>query len=93
MVTSALAGLNETIIGGRTGVLIEMDDPECLSHSPVYKRNFIAETIRLLEDDRRRETLSRNGRERIRSRYSWETVAAEWEAEFVGLLNDTGIGT
>lgn len=84
MITSALAGLKETIIGGRTGVLIGMDDINLLSHSLTYKQQFIAETITLLDDDVRWQALSREGREHIRSRYRWDTVAAEWEAEFKG---------
>jgi glycosyltransferase involved in cell wall biosynthesis len=94
MVTSGLAGLKDTIIGGRTGILIDVDDATLLSRSPTYKKKFIAETIALLDDDRRWEMLSRNGREHVRSRYSWETIAAEWESEFMALLGNArpGVG-
>ncbi len=93
MITSALAGLKETIIDGRTGVLIGMDNTNLLSHSLTYKQQFIAETITLLDDDVRWQALSREGREHIRSRYRWDTVAAEWEAEFRVLLSDARPGS
>lgn len=92
MITSDLAGLKDTIVDGETGVLLDIDDPQLLSRSPDYKRRFVTEALALLQDDRRWEALSKGGQLHIQTRYTWEAVAAEWEAEFLRILDESRSG-
>lgn len=82
MITSALAGLKDTIVDDVTGILIDMDDPELRSRSRQYQIEFLNQTIRLLRDDHAWQQLSSNAMAMIAEHYTWQGIAAEWEAEF-----------
>ena len=87
MITSALAGLNDTIVHGETGILVPIDDPELRSRSRQYQTEFLNHTIRLLNDDHEWQTLSNNAMKKAADHYSWQDIAAEWETEFFNVLN------
>ena len=82
MITSALAGLNDTIIDNVTGILIPVDNPDLLSRSGQYQQRFLEQTRRLLNDHAAWEKLSTNARQHMFERYSWKTIASEWLEEF-----------
>ena len=88
MITSALAGLNDTLVNEETGILIPIDDPELRSRSRRYQFEFLNHTIRLLKDDAAWETLSNNAMKRAADHYSWQDIAIEWETEFFSALNN-----
>ncbi len=90
MVTSALAGLQDTIIDGFTSVLIPVDDTERISHSPLYQARFINQCIRLLNDDLSWRKLSDNAKNHINKRFTWRTIALEWIDEFQKILATPG---
>lgn len=87
MITSALAGLNDTLVHEETGILIPVDDPELKSRSTPYQVEFLNHTMRLLKDDQEWQTLSHNAMKMAADQYSWQDIAAEWETEFFKLLN------
>ena len=87
MITSALAGLNDTIVHEETGILVPIYDPELRSRSRQYQIEFLNHTIRLLKDDAAWQTLSDNGIKKAAERYSWKDIATEWETEFFTALN------
>ena len=87
MITSALAGLNDTIVHEKTGILIPVDNPELRSRSRQYQVAFLNHTIRLLKDDAAWQTLSNNAMRNAADHYSWQDIAAEWETEFFNVLD------
>lgn len=67
VVASAVGGLTDTVVDGRTGVHVPPRDPRAL-----------AEALRcLLADPGRRGALAAGGRDRAVSRYSWDRVAQD----------------
>jgi glycosyltransferase involved in cell wall biosynthesis/2-polyprenyl-3-methyl-5-hydroxy-6-metoxy-1,4-benzoquinol methylase len=74
IVTSAKAGLNETVPLG-CGILIEGNP-----YSPEYKKQFIEATVALLKDGDRWGKISGFC---MTHDFSWETVAKQWVAEFL----------
>ena len=88
MITSALAGLNDTILHEETGILVPIDDPELRSRSKQYQVEFLNHTIRLLKDDATWQTLSNNAMRNAADHYSWQDIATEWETEFFSASNN-----
>lgn len=88
MISSALAGLNDTIIHEETGILVPIGEPELMSRSKQYQLDFLNHTIRLLKDDHAWQTLSSNAIKNATDRYSWQDIATEWETEFTITLQD-----
>ena len=72
VVASAVGGMSDTVVDSVTGALVPARDPVSL-----------AEVIGpLLESPDRRAELARAGLERVRSRYSWDRVAADTAAVY-----------
>jgi D-inositol-3-phosphate glycosyltransferase len=80
VVASAIGGMLDTVVDGVTGAHVPPRDPAAL-----------AEVIRaLLEAPSRRAELARAGLERVRSRYSWDRVAADTAAVYQRTLRRQG---
>ena len=77
VVTSAKAGLNETVADGETGFCIE-GDPS----SETYKRKFVEAVVGLARNRERHQAMSAAARSRAFDRYSWRSVASEWSRLF-----------
>lgn len=81
VVGSAVGGINEVVVDGETGFLV---DP-CLSaeppHDPIAPARFehgLADAInRLAADEALRERMGRAGRERVERHYSWHSIAQQ----------------
>jgi glycosyltransferase involved in cell wall biosynthesis len=73
VVTSAKAGLKETVQDGKTGI--------CLSGDPAsaaYQREFVGTVGNLLNNPRRMAELSEAAKRRAFDYYTWRSVASEW---------------
>lgn len=77
VITSAKAGLNETVQHGVTGVCLPGDP-----HGTSYQREFIETVCGLLAQPERMLEFSRNARERAFRMYTWATIASEWLSLF-----------
>jgi glycosyltransferase involved in cell wall biosynthesis len=73
VVTSARAGLNETVAHNESGICIKGDP-----RSVEYQREFITTVCDLLANPQRLEQFSHAARERAFRRYTWSSIAAEW---------------
>jgi glycosyltransferase involved in cell wall biosynthesis len=80
VVTSAKAGLKETVEHSKTGICIEGDP-----RSAEYRRKFVGTVCELLRNPERLQALSHSARERAFRIYSWETVAREWNEAFANM--------
>ncbi len=67
-----IGGIKDFLIDGETGLFVKIDDPKDL-----------AEKIsRLMENEALRKKLSKNGRELVIKKYSWDLVAEKMEKIF-----------
>ena len=81
VVASAVGGMLDTVVDSVTGALVPARDPAS------------AEVIGpLLESPDRRAELARAGLERVRSRYSWDQVAADTAAVYQQTVGRQGAG-
>ena len=77
VVTSAKAGLNETVADGETGYCID-GDPSTES----YRRKFIEAVTGLVNNTDRHRLMSAAARNRAFRNYSWGSIATEWSQLF-----------
>jgi glycosyltransferase involved in cell wall biosynthesis len=73
VVTSAKAGLKETVAHQETGILVEGDP-----RSSEYKRHFVEAAVGLMSNLELFARFSTRARERAFRQYTWNTIAAEW---------------
>ena len=64
-VGSRVGGIPETIVDGKTGLLVAPNDPDALAEA----------LIRLLKDAGLRESMGAQGRDRAREIFSWSSIA------------------
>jgi glycosyltransferase involved in cell wall biosynthesis len=83
LVASAVGGLQDTVLDGRTGLLVPPRDPASLS----------AAVNALLAQPGRREAMGRRGRARAVAGYGWAEIADEVESAYVSLLASAPTGT
>jgi len=76
VVASAVGGLIDTVVDGRTGVHVPPRDPDALA----------AALAELLDQPDRRASYGAAGARRARSRYSWDRVAAMTEHAYDALV-------
>jgi glycosyltransferase involved in cell wall biosynthesis len=77
VVASAVGGIPEIIEDGRSGVLVEPDQPAALAR----------ELLALLADDSLRESLGQAGYERVTQLFSCEAMSARYEGLYSSLLS------
>jgi glycosyltransferase involved in cell wall biosynthesis len=73
VVTSAKAGLSETVAHGETGICIEGDP-----RSESYQRKFIEASCGLMRNDDLFRKMSAAARDRAFRHYAWSSIAFEW---------------
>jgi len=81
VVAAAVGGLTDTVVDRATGLHVPPRDPAAIAGA-------VAE---LLADPGLRSELGRAGRQRARSRYSWDRVAAETEKVYRHALADVAM--
>ncbi|MCZ2403143.1 glycosyltransferase [Paenarthrobacter sp. Z7-10] len=78
VVAAAVGGLIDTVVDRRTGLHVPANDPEAIA----------AAVAELLGNPDLRSQLGRAGVTRVRSRYTWDRVAAETEKAYQITLNE-----
>jgi D-inositol-3-phosphate glycosyltransferase len=82
-VASAVGGMLDTVVDGVTGAHVPPRDPVAL-----------AEVVgTLLAAPQQRAALARAGLDRVRSRYSWDRVAADTAAVYQRTVRRLGVET
>jgi glycosyltransferase involved in cell wall biosynthesis len=77
VITSAKAGLNETVQNGKTGICISGDPT-----SAAYQEEFVRTVCDLLNNPGRMAELSEAARKRAFDSYTWRSIALEWTTIF-----------
>ena len=75
VVTSRSGTLVETVVDGKTGILVEKNNPEELA----------AALLRLLNDDDLREAMGRAGRQRVMGHFTWDRIAKGMHTRYTTL--------
>jgi glycosyltransferase involved in cell wall biosynthesis len=73
VVTSAKAGLNETVQNRKTGICLPGDPT-----TPDYQQEFVRTVCGLLSNPARMAELSEAAKRRAFDHYSWGSIASEW---------------
>ena len=76
VVGSAVGGLLDSVVDGRTGILVPPRDPAAIAGAVRF----------LLDSHERRAAFGRAGRERALSHYTWDRVAASTAAIYTQVL-------
>jgi glycosyltransferase involved in cell wall biosynthesis len=76
VVASAVGGIPEIIESGRTGVLVEPDDPDALAEA----------LARVLESEALRESIAEAGHRRVRDQFGCDAMSARYVQVYAGLL-------
>jgi glycosyltransferase involved in cell wall biosynthesis len=72
VVAANVGGLQDTVIHGRTGILVDPRSPEALARA----------VVRLLRDGPLRESMRREGEAFVAGNFGWEAVARRWEQAY-----------
>jgi glycosyltransferase involved in cell wall biosynthesis len=83
IVSTDVAGVQEAIVDGETGVLVPP------RNAPALARAILG----LLEDERRLRTMGSAGRKRVEQRFSSESMSCNYLRLYEGLLEQKGLGT
>ena len=78
VVASAVGGIPEIVVGGETGVLVPVPDPDATGtprDHDAFARALAAAIDQLLGDPDRAAALGRAGRERVLERFTWPAIA------------------
>ena len=79
VVASAVGGIPEVVVDGRTGILVPValhaDDPMTPVSPEAFERDLAGAVNRLMADADLRERMGSAGRKRAVEEFSWETIA------------------
>jgi spore coat protein SA len=77
VVATRVGGMTNVVEDGKTGLLVEMNNPAALAEA----------IVRLMQDDDLRRSMGRAGREEV-VKYSWERIAADVVEEYRLIFNE-----
>jgi glycosyltransferase involved in cell wall biosynthesis len=81
VVGSAVGGINEVVVDGETGFLVDPHLSLEQPHDPISPAKFergLADAInRLAADPELREQMTKAGRQRVERHYSWRSIAQQ----------------
>jgi alpha-maltose-1-phosphate synthase len=94
VVASAVGGIPEVVVDGRTGHLVPFEVGDDALGSPAdpdrFARDLAARTAALLEDAGTARTMGEAGRRRVEETFSWRAIAADTAAVYDRLLTAAG---
>lgn len=81
VIAAKRGALPESILDGKTGILIDGDP-----YSAEFKVKFVEETVKLLKDQARLNSMRSAAEKFIRENYTWDIIAKEWTEKFERML-------
>lgn len=82
VIASKRGALIESIVDGKTGILIEGDP-----FSENFKGAFVKETVSLLNNKTQLDKMRQDGIRFIKENYTWNIIAKEWTNKFEEMLS------
>jgi glycosyltransferase involved in cell wall biosynthesis len=91
VVASAVGGIKEVVVDGKTGFLIPLDQMNESPFEPTnperFARDLAARINQLMKDRQLRERFGKAGRERAQESFSWAAIAEKTKALYASLLS------
>ena len=91
VVASSVGGIKEVVVDGESGILVPLEQektaPFEASHPDKFSRDLAAGINKLMADDKLRETMGANGRNRVEKYFDWKTIARQTEVLYKKILN------
>ncbi len=90
VVASAVGGIKEVVVDGKTGILVPLEQQKTAPFEPIDPDKFsrdMAESINsLVKNDELRRSMAINGRKRVEETFDWEAIAKQVETLYESLI-------
>jgi starch synthase len=90
VVASAVGGIKEVVIPGKTGILIPLEQQKEAPFEPINPDKFsrdLAQGINdLIKNDELRNTMAKNGRKRVEDYFDWVAIAKQVQDLYKSLI-------
>ena len=91
VVASAVGGINEVVVDGKTGFLVPLEQmnesPFEATNPEKFAQDLAARINQLMKDRQLRERFGKAGRKRAEENFSWSAIARKTEALYASLLS------
>ena len=89
VVASAVGGIKEVVIDGKTGILVPLEQQDVAPFEPVdpdkFAKHLANGVNRLINNKALRETMAKNGRKRVEETFDWVAIAKQVEELYKSL--------
>ena len=90
VVASAVGGIKEVVVDGKTGILVPLEQQKAAPFEPINSDKFsrdLAQGInKLISNKELRETMAKNGRKRVEDLFDWISIAKQVEELYKSLM-------
>jgi len=90
VVASAVGGIKEVVVHGETGLLIPLEQQTEAPFEPIdpdkFSRDLADGVNKVISDKDLRETMAKNGRQRVEDYFDWIAIAKQVEALYKTLI-------
>ncbi len=91
VVGSAVGGIPEIIVEGKTGYLIPLESNSRTDFYPkkpeIFQKEFASKINLLLEDEDLAHKMGKEGRQRVLEKFSWESIAKNTYNYYQNVIN------
>ncbi|MDP5157396.1 MAG: glycogen synthase [Flaviramulus sp.] len=90
VVASAVGGIKEVVVDGETGILVPLEQQNVAPFEPVnpdkFSRDLANGINKVISNESLKETMAKNGRQRVEDYFDWEAIAKQVEALYKSLI-------
>jgi glycogen synthase len=90
VVASAVGGIKEVVVDGETGILIPLEQQTEAPFEPIdpdkFSRDLANGVNKVIGDKTLRETMAKNGRQRVENYFDWIAIAKQVEELYKSLI-------
>mgnify|MGYP000147361587 FL=1 len=90
VVASAVGGIKEVVVDGETGILIPLEQQTEAPFEPIdpdkFSRDLADGVNKVINDKALRETMAKNGRQRVEDYFDWIAIAKQVEELYKSLI-------
>lgn len=90
VVASAVGGIKEVVVHGKTGLLIPLEQQTEAPFEPIdpdkFSRDLAQGVNQVINDKNLRETMAKNGRKRVEDYFDWVAIAKQVETLYESII-------
>jgi glycosyltransferase involved in cell wall biosynthesis len=90
VVASAVGGIKEVVVDGKTGILVPLEQQKTAPFEPVdpdkFSRDLANGINKLIKNDPLRTEMAINGRKRVEETFDWEAIAKQVKTLYESLI-------